>query len=95
MAATAPLSRVRGSSEPCGKTHDDWLKPTAYAALQGIDLPTFRALPDAAKYAWAWRALNEAALEELESLPSARLVIYENLCVQPETAVREHSVSQA
>lgn len=72
------------------KAHDDWLKPTAYAALHRIDLPTFRALSDAAKYAF-----NEAALEELEPLPNAKLVIYENLCVRPETAVREHSVSQA
>jgi LPS sulfotransferase NodH len=82
-------SVLRGASEPMWTVHDDWLKPIAYAALHGIDLPTFRALPDAAKYAWAWRAFNEAALEGLESLPNAKLVIYENLCVQSETVVRD------
>jgi LPS sulfotransferase NodH len=82
-------SLLRGASEPKWEAHDDWVEAAGCAALHGVDLPTFRALADPAKYAWAWRAFNEAALEGLESLPNAKLVIYENLCMQTETVVRD------
>ena len=36
-----------------------------FAASLGIDEPGFQALPDAAKYAWSWRAFNEPAYAAL------------------------------
>ncbi len=61
----------------------------ATAGRQGIDAATFDALPDAAKYAWGWRAFNEPAVAALAALPNARIVLYEELCRQPEPASKE------
>ena len=58
----------------------------AYAASQGVD--DFQALPDAAKYAWSWRAFNETAYASLASLPNVQIVLYEGLCAQPAVVVR-------
>ncbi len=58
----------------------------AYAASHGVD--DFQALPDAAKYAWSWRAFNEAAYASLASLPNVQIVLYEGLCAQPAAVVR-------
>jgi LPS sulfotransferase NodH len=85
-------SLLRGALEPMWEVRADdriWLEAAAYAGAHGTNRSAFRALPDAAKYAWAWRAFNEIALEGLESIPNVKLVIYEDLCVQPETVVRD------
>jgi hypothetical protein len=60
----------------------------AYAARAGLDHPAFQALPDAAKYAWSWRACNEPAVAAIAGLSNARLVIYEDLCARPEAGAR-------
>ena len=60
-----------------------------YAERQGVDAAAFEALPDAAKHAWSWRAFNEPAVAALRDLPNARVVIYEELCHQPETVARD------
>ncbi|MDR3529616.1 MAG: sulfotransferase [Rhodopila sp.] len=61
----------------------------ACAARRNVDAATFATLPDAAKYAWAWLAFNEPAVERLRDLPNARIVIYEDLCQQPEATARD------
>jgi len=58
------------------------------AARSGIDEPAFQALPDAAKYAWAWVAFNETAASALQHRPNARIVIYEALCAAPEAEAK-------
>jgi hypothetical protein len=60
-----------------------------FAAERGIDNRMFQALPDAAKYAWDWVRFNEAALRGLQSLPNARIVVYEELCARPAEIARE------
>jgi hypothetical protein len=60
----------------------------AFAATRGVSASAFNALPDAAKAAWYWVAFNESALAELENLPNARLVLYEDLCAHPESVAR-------
>ncbi len=55
----------------------------AFAAGHGVDEPTFQRLPDAAKYAWSWRAFNETAHAAIAGLSNARVVIYEELCARP------------
>ena len=37
----------------------DEARAVRFAAASGIDERSFQALPDAAKYAWSWRAFNE------------------------------------
>lgn len=60
----------------------------AFAARFGLDEPAFQRLPDAGKYAWAWRAFNETALAGLEGLANARVVVYEDLCASPASQVQ-------
>jgi Sulfotransferase family len=60
----------------------------AFAASHGIDDPTFQALPDAAKYAWGWRAFNEPAYAALAAQPNVHVVLYEALCARPEALAR-------
>ena len=56
----------------------------AAAARQGVDAASFAALPDVAKYAWSWRAFNEPAVAALSDMTNAYIVVYEDLCRQPE-----------
>lgn len=59
-----------------------------FAAAHGVDDPTFQALPDAAKYAWSWRAFNEPAYAALAPQPNVHVVLYEALCTRPEALAR-------
>jgi Sulfotransferase family len=59
-----------------------------FAAAHGIDDATFQALPDAAKYAWSWRAFNEPAYAALARQPNVHVVLYEALCARPEALSR-------
>ena len=67
----------------------DTLASAAFAARNGVSPETFAALPDAAKFAWSWRAFNEPAVEGLRTLPNAKIVIYEDLCADPEAMARD------
>jgi hypothetical protein len=58
------------------------------AAASRVGAQAFQALPDAAKYAWAWVAFNETAADALAGLPNARTVVYETLCAAPEREAR-------
>ena len=60
----------------------------SFAAAHGIDGPTFQALPDAAKYAWSWRAFNEPTYAALAAQPNVHVVLYEALCAEPEMLSR-------
>ena len=72
--------RTAGTDMPFDEAH-----AVAYAAAHGVDEPAFQALPDAAKYAWSWRAFNEPAYDALASQPNVHIVLYEALCADPET----------
>ncbi len=56
---------------------------------RGITAAAFRDLPIAAKCAWAWLAFNEPAAIAMQNRPNARIVIYEELCRDPEATARE------
>ncbi|MDR3536770.1 MAG: sulfotransferase [Acetobacteraceae bacterium] len=66
----------------------DEAQAVAFAARHGVTDAAFQALPDAAKYAWSWRAFNETAFAALDGLPNALVVVYEDLCARPEPASR-------
>lgn len=55
-----------------------------FAATYGIAEPAFQALPNAAKYAWSWRAFNEPTYAALAARPNVHVVLYEALCAQPD-----------
>ena len=59
-----------------------------FAATHGIAEPDFQALPDAAKYAWSWRFLNEPAYAALAAQPNVHVVLYEALCADPQALAR-------
>jgi hypothetical protein len=59
-----------------------------FAAAHGVDDAEFQALPDAAKYAWSWRAFNEPAYAALAAQPNVHVVLYEGLCARPEALSR-------
>jgi hypothetical protein len=67
----------------------DEAQAIGFAARHGVSAPDFQALPDAAKYAWSWRAFNETAFAALDGLPNARVVLYEDLCAAPEAEARD------
>jgi len=54
-----------------------------FAARFGVEEATFQRLPNAAKYAWSWRAFNEIALDSISGLSNARVAVYEDLCAGP------------
>ncbi len=66
----------------------DESRAAGFAAAMGVTEAAFQALPDAAKYAWSWRAFNEPAYAALASRPNVHVVLYEALCAQPETLAR-------
>ncbi len=59
-----------------------------FAAAHGISDELFPALPEAAKYAWSWRAFNEPAYAALAAEPNVHVVLYEALCARPQTQAR-------
>lgn len=61
----------------------------AWASRHGVDTASFNALPENAKYAWAWRAFNEPAVHSMAGLRNARIVIYEDLCRDPEATTKD------
>jgi len=56
----------------------------AFAATCGVGATAFQALSDAGKLAWCWLAFNEPIIERLQARSNARIVVYEDLCRQPE-----------
>jgi len=75
--------RTAGTDMPFHEAH-----ARAHAAAQGIDDGAFQALPDAARYAWSWRAFNEPAYVSLARRPNVCVVLYEALCATPEAVAR-------
>jgi hypothetical protein len=61
----------------------------AYAARLGMEAGQWSQVPDWARYAWAWRAFNEPMVETLRRLPNARVVVYEDLCHNPEATSQD------
>ncbi|MBS0640412.1 MAG: sulfotransferase [Proteobacteria bacterium] len=61
----------------------DEAQAVAYAAGFGVQDAAFQALPDAAKYAWSWRAFNEPAYDALAPCLNVQVVLYEALCADP------------
>jgi Sulfotransferase family len=59
-----------------------------FAAASGTDERSFRDLPDAAKYAWSWRAFNEPAYAALAGQSNVQVVLYEALCAEPVALAR-------
>ncbi|MSP01458.1 MAG: sulfotransferase [Acetobacteraceae bacterium] len=66
----------------------DEASAVAFAARHGLDEPAFQRQPDAAKYAWSWRAFNEIAVDAINGRINSHIVIYENLCANPTIEAR-------
>lgn len=49
----------------------------------GLTLDALKHSSPAQRIAWRWRIFNETALMELEHHPSARILVYEDLCADP------------
>jgi hypothetical protein len=75
-------------AEPGTDMPFDEAEAVAFAARHGVAEPEFQRLPDAAKYAWSWRAFNEIAHEAIADQNNARVVVYEDLCANPVEEAR-------
>jgi hypothetical protein len=75
-------------AEPGTDMPFDEIAAVGFAARHGVDEPAFQRLPDAAKYAWSWRAFNETALAAITGQSNARAVVYEDLCADPADGAR-------
>ncbi len=75
-------------AEPGTDMPFDEANAVAFAARGGMDDAAFQRLPDAAKYAWSWRAFNETAHASIAGRDNARVVIYEDLCAAPTAQAR-------
>lgn len=78
-----------GSSGAESEAPLDFDRAALFAAGCGVSEGAFRALPVAAKYAWCWIAFNEPVLDSMGDLPNVRIVLYEDLCSEPERVARE------
>lgn len=76
--------RIGGESEGA----DVAVHGRAWAARHGIDSARFDALRQAERFAWAWRAFNEPAVQGMAALPNAKIVVYEDLCSDPVSVAR-------
>ena len=72
-----------------GSAPADLASTALFAAGHGVGATAFAELPDAAKFAWSWRAFNESAVAGLSDLPNARVVIYEDLCQRTEDVAKD------
>lgn len=54
-----------------------------------IDLETLKSLSPVARLAWRWRLINDKAVMEAERNPAMKVVLYEALCSEPESVLRE------
>jgi hypothetical protein len=70
-------------AEPGTDMPFDEAEAVRFAARNGVDETAFQRLPDAAKYAWSWRAFNETAWAAVSGQSNARVVVYEELCTRP------------
>jgi len=61
----------------------DEAETVRFAAHHGVNELAFQRLPDAAKYAWSWRAFNETAWAAVSGRSNALVVVYEALCARP------------
>jgi hypothetical protein len=84
----AGLSRGRfGAADQEGGAVD-FAAAAAFASQSGVDAASFRPLPLAAQLAWVWLAFNEPAVAALRDPLNARIILYEDLCQDPETNAR-------
>lgn len=70
-------------AEPGTDMPFDEYRTVVFASRHGLDEPAFQRLPNAAKYAWSWRAFSETAFASIEGQSNARVVVYEELCGNP------------
>jgi hypothetical protein len=66
----------------------DEVRAVCFAASLGTGDAAFQALPDAAKYAWSWRAFNEPTYAALAAAPNVHVVLYEALCAETQVLAR-------
>ena len=83
VSATGRHRFVREAGLP-----SDIRRAAAFAASRGVDAAAYEALPNAGKLAWVWRAFNEPLVAGLRNLPNTKIVVYEDLCRNPEAVAR-------
>lgn len=83
------IASVMAGSSDRFQSAPNMQQAAVWAERHGVGAADFAVLPQAAKYAWSWRAFNEPATEALRDLPNARIVIYEDLCRRPEAVSRD------
>jgi hypothetical protein len=61
---------------------------TQEARRYGLTQERFDSLPVVEQFAWNWAVLNEKAIRDLEGIPTARVLRYQDLGAEPEQQSR-------
>ena len=56
---------------------------TDQARRYGLSEDGLKALPPIEQFAWHWAVLNEKAIQDLENMPSGKVLRYQDLCSDP------------
>jgi hypothetical protein len=89
QAASVMAGRRTGQFAAPFEEKDRIVAARNYAATFGVDGAAFDKASDYAQSAWVWRAFNEPIVGALGSLPNARVVLYEDLCRDPNGLSRQ------
>jgi hypothetical protein len=67
----------------------EMLLSTPQAAARGLTLDALRRMDAIDRLAWRWVLFNEKGVDDVEGLPSCRVVRYEDVCADPVGRARE------
>jgi sulfotransferase family protein len=84
-------SMLRGISleKFAGPLHLNGILATEQARRHGLSSERFRSMRPLEQLAWNWAILNEKALEELSDRNTVKVVLYEDLCLEPLSVARD------
>jgi hypothetical protein len=72
-----------------GPLYLDGILAAEHAARYSLTAELFRSMSAVEQLAWNWAILNEMALESLSNHNTLKVVLYDDLCLEPTSVARE------
>ena len=85
----AAMMRGNRTGRHSGAMRVEDLLSIEQAKRLGLTPQMFDGISMVERFAWEWAILNLKAIEDLEGLPQARVVLYQDLCANPITVCRD------
>jgi hypothetical protein len=85
----AAMMRGNRTGRHAGAMRVEDLLAVEQAKRLGLTPQMFDGMSMVERFAWEWAILNLKAMEDLEGLPQARVVLYQDLCANPITVCRD------